>query len=269
MLDTCVEYVSSHGLRFNPSKTTCFILGNNPFTSSPNWNINNVTLAISNEIKYLGTDIGSLTGTTLCDSRVSASTRAFYSLQGAGLKCPEITPEVTLDLFSTCINSVLKYGYATVYCTKKNMDKLDKVQSKLIKQCLGLKICRRTSPLLKAINILPASLSVQLDSLDLLKNCILNNSVARNFYCYLLNERRYKVSKTLVDRSNIFCQSNNVNLIKYIFSHDYMLKVKKITKEPYYNKPGTDGIIDTIRALLNDNYDITSNQLMNLLLKTF
>ena len=52
--------------------------------------------------------------------------------------------------------------------------------------------------------------------------------------------------KHLVDRLNIFCQSNNVNLIKYIFSHDYMLKVKKITKEPYYNKPGTDGVIDTI-----------------------
>ena len=119
------------------------------------------------------------------------------------------------------------------------------------------------------LNILPASLSVQLDSLDLFKNCILNNSVATNFYCYFLNEPRFKLSKTLVDRSNIFCQSNNVDLIKYIFSYDYMLKVKKITKEPYYNKPGTDGVIDTIRALLNDNYDLTSNQLMNLLLKAF
>ena len=48
-----------------------------------------------------------------------------------------------------------------------------------------------------------------------------------------------------------------------------MLKVKTITKEPYYNKSGTDGVIDTIRALLNDNYDFTSNQLMNLLLKAF
>ena len=67
-------------------------------------------------------------------------------------------------------------------------------------------------------------------SLDLLKNCILNNSVTRNFYCYLLNEPRYKLFKTLVDRSNIFCQSNNVNLVKYIFSHDYMLKVKKSQK---------------------------------------
>ena len=75
MLDTCVEYVSSHGLGFNPSKKTCFILGNNPFTSLPNWNINNVTLAISNEIKYLGTDIGSLTGTTHCDNWVSASNK--------------------------------------------------------------------------------------------------------------------------------------------------------------------------------------------------
>ena len=38
-----------------------------------------------------------------------------------------------------------------------------------------------------------------------------------------------------------------------------MLKVKKITKEPYYNKSGTDGLIDTLRVLLNDNYDFTSS----------
>ena len=47
------------------------------------------------------------------------------------------------------------------------------------------------------------------------------------------------------------------------------LRFKKITNEPYYNKPGSDGVKDTIRALLNGNYDFTSNQLMNLLLKAF
>ena len=61
-----------------------------------------------------------------------------------------VTGLVTLDLFNTCIKIVLKYGYATVYCPKKNIDKLDKVQSKLIKQCLGLKMWCRNSPL-KAI----------------------------------------------------------------------------------------------------------------------
>ena len=40
-------------------------------------------------------------------------------------------------------------------------------------------------------------------------------------------------------------------------------------QEPYCNKSGIDGVIDTIRALLNDNYDFTCNQLMNLLFKAF
>ena len=35
LINTCVNYVKSHGLRFNPLKTTCFIVGNNPFTSIP------------------------------------------------------------------------------------------------------------------------------------------------------------------------------------------------------------------------------------------
>ena len=30
MINTCVNYVNSHGLRFNPLKTTCFIIDNNP-----------------------------------------------------------------------------------------------------------------------------------------------------------------------------------------------------------------------------------------------
>ena len=156
-----------------------------------------VPLATKDEIRYLGTDIGDLNGSTHCYNRISASTRAFYGLHGITLKYPGIKPQIALDIFNICVNSILKYGCASIYCrpTSKYLEKLNKVQSKLIviKQCLGLRMCCHTIPLLKAINILPISLNIHLESLDLLRKCILNNSLARYFYC----EERHKIVKTL------------------------------------------------------------------------
>ena len=104
----------------------------------------------------------------------------FYGLNGIGLKYPGIKPQVVLDIFNICVNSILKYGCASIYCTSKNLEKLNKVQSKLIKQCLGLRMCCHTNPLLKAINILSISLNIKLESF-VLKKCILSNSLAKYF----------------------------------------------------------------------------------------
>ena len=35
LIDIARNYVSDHGLQFNPEKTSCIVLGNNPFTTQP------------------------------------------------------------------------------------------------------------------------------------------------------------------------------------------------------------------------------------------
>ena len=52
LIDLCVSYVSANGLKFNPNKTACMILGKNPFVTKPTWNINGISLAINTDIKY-------------------------------------------------------------------------------------------------------------------------------------------------------------------------------------------------------------------------
>ena len=67
------EYVYEHGLRFNPAKPTCMIMGCNPFTTEPVWTIDNVPLNVSVNINYLGPDFWYLTEKTHYDSRIDRS----------------------------------------------------------------------------------------------------------------------------------------------------------------------------------------------------
>ena len=52
------EYIENHGLRFNPHKRICHIMGQNPFTTIPRWYINGVSLDIEDKLTYLGSILG-------------------------------------------------------------------------------------------------------------------------------------------------------------------------------------------------------------------
>ena len=272
LIDLCVSYVNANGLQFNPNKTACMILGKNPFVTKPTWNINGISLAINTNIKYLGTYLGDQNGATHCDNRIGASTRSYYSLQGVGIKYPGVKPKVSLNIFRSCINSVLTYGCSTIFCNKECVNKLDKLQSKLIKQCFRLRSYCHTTPLLKTINLLPVLLNIKLDSLDLLRNCILSDSITRDFYSHLLHLNNMKLcsSKTLVGRVYSFCVEKDIDFKKYLLNNNYMYKTKAHLKKSYFVKLGVDGLFDTLRSLMfNNNYDTWSNNMANLLLKAF
>ena len=51
LIDIADSYVTSTGIRFNPSKTTCMIYGTNPFTSNPKWEIEGVKVDIKDSLK--------------------------------------------------------------------------------------------------------------------------------------------------------------------------------------------------------------------------
>ena len=111
-----------------------------------------------------------------------------FGLQGAGIKSPGVNPQTVLYLFNVGVFSTLTYGCASIYINKSQLVNLDKYQVKLIKQCLGLKCLARTTALMKALGIEYISSTVKQSSLDLLKVCLLNNSMMQKFYCMLMNE---------------------------------------------------------------------------------
>jgi hypothetical protein len=52
MINISTNYIESHGLRFNPHKTTCHTMGPNSFISQPQWFIDGTLLKIEDTITY-------------------------------------------------------------------------------------------------------------------------------------------------------------------------------------------------------------------------
>ena len=100
------------------------------------------------------------------------------------------------------------------------MIKLDKMQNRFVRQCVGLHKYCHVSPLLKAAGILPMSESI----VDLLKMCMLNESVARDLYSEITFNKFNK--NTLINRASQLAVKNDVDLIRYIFNKDYYCKIK-------------------------------------------
>ena len=154
-------------------------MGQNPFTTIPRWYINGVSLDIEDKLTYLGSILGENGG--------KEQHIVTFWAPGAGIKSPGVNPQTALYVFNVRVSSTLTYGCASIYINKSQLVHLDKYQVKLIKQCLGFKCRTRTTALMKALGIEYISSTIKQSSLDLLKVCLLNNSMTRKFYCMLMS----------------------------------------------------------------------------------
>ena len=94
--------------------------------------------------------------------------------------------------------------------------------------------------------------------------CMLNESVARDLYSESIFNKFNK--NNLINRPSQLAVKNDVDLIRYFFNKDYYCKIKHTMKG--HVRPGTNGLVDTIRYLLNTS-DRQNNIMLNLLLKSF
>ena len=121
LINIATEYIISHGLRFNPVKTECLIKGPNPFTTTPQWNMDGVALKLEDTITYLGTTIGDKNGKVHTGNRSRAASPSFYGLQGAGIKFPGVGPILSLEMYRMAVQSTMLYGCATIYMSTRNL----------------------------------------------------------------------------------------------------------------------------------------------------
>ena len=197
---------------------------------------------------------------------MSATTRAFYLLQNAGIKYPNVNANAVIEIYRAAVQCISEFGCASIYINKGNTSILDKLQGKLIKQITSLSQWCHTRPLLEAVKIMPTSTQVLINGLDILKQCVFSNSIAQDFYCKLLSHGCDK--RTLVGRSVKFASDNNFDLHRYIFDDTYTKVIKSKLYGKYIVKHGKDGLIDTIRHLLS-NCDNDNRRFLELLLKAF
>ena len=184
MINVADKYIRNHGLSFNPTKTECMISGHNPLTNEPSWMIDNQSVTVVPSIKYLGTILDNSRGSSHKVARLSAAQRAFYSLQGAGIKYRGVSPTTACKIYTTAIQSVLTYGCSTVFLTKSSLNELNTLQGKNIKTVLGLNHNVRSTPLMEALDIPSVSTRTDIGALNLLK--AQSNSVTSLFYTALI-----------------------------------------------------------------------------------
>ena len=271
LINIATKYVSNYGLRFNPTKTNCMILGKNPFSVMPKWYINGTVLNIAQNITYLGSVIGDMNGTAHCNSRTRSAQRSFYALQGAGIKFPGVDPETSLNIYNLGVRSVLVYGCSSVFITRTNFQSLETVQNKCVKLCLGLGRSCHTRDLLNATGTPSVTQTINSATLELLRSCILSDSITSAFYCELLNTRSSPMNnKTLVGRAVQFCSDNDIDVLKYVFNDSYSRHVQNDIINNMNMGNNTSGVIDTIRYLLYyNNYDWQKRNILNIMLKAF
>ena len=87
MINIATEYIENQRLRFNPHKTICHIMGQNPFMTIPRWYItciNGVSLDIEDKLTYLGSILGENGGKEHCENCCRTASLLF-GLQGQEL----------------------------------------------------------------------------------------------------------------------------------------------------------------------------------------
>ena len=108
-----------------------------------------------------------------------ACSRAFYSLQGAGLCNNGLNIQTAVHVWNTTCKSILLYGCNTMYINKSCLARLDKLQAKLIKTVVGIGPRCQSSPLLDALKI---PLINDVYNLFLYRNIVTNISAATCSY---------------------------------------------------------------------------------------
>ena len=131
LINVANRYIINHGLRFNPSKTTCIINGKNPFLSKPKWYISESSLETVQHMEYLGGYIGNKGSTAHIHKRISSCRKALYSLQGAGLCNTGLNIDTAVYVFKSTCHSILTYACDSLHLSNKDIQELDKLQAKL------------------------------------------------------------------------------------------------------------------------------------------
>ena len=103
--------------------------------------------------------------------------------------------------------------------------------------------------------------------MDLLKSCVLSDSVAHDLYSFILHRDN---NRTLAGRVAEYCNMKNVNLNKYIMYDDYAKSIKdKLIRDNIMVEPSVNGVVDSIKYIIYNDYDSYSHMLLKYLLNAF
>ena len=263
------SYIRDHGLRFNPVKTQCIVLGKSRLQYEPQWTLCDTKLEIHDNIKYLGVVLSNNNDDHV-QSRIQACRKAFYCLQGAGLCKRGASVKVVLQLWNTILRPILLYGTHCIKLTQKSLKDLESTQAKLLKAALCLsKICR-TTPLIDAFHVPSVARSIEINRLNLLRSAMNTDSIGSEYLSHIVGDHIMNIA---IDHNNLIhqcigiCNNHELSHINCMMDGQYLKRAKKQMNSKSSHVP--NGMADTVNYLLSTSQLDNRHLLVNLLLRPF
>ncbi len=138
LMNSCQKYVEEHGLCFNPTKTSCMVIGKSPFTTEATSYISGVKMQNAKTFKYLGVELGNLSHSAHVKQRIRTTSGAFHKLQAAGLHMKGLSPEAVRHIYQLAILPIMTYGANALHLTRTYIKTMESTHRNIIKSSLGL-----------------------------------------------------------------------------------------------------------------------------------
>lgn len=259
------EIIVSQGLKFNPTKSVCTVFGKCPLTKKPHWELEGVQLKEDTLLQYLGVTISS-DGKSHADARINKCNRAYYALQGSGLRPRALAPYTMKHLWDAAVKPVLLYGAHCTYLRKTALERMQKTQTKLLKQSLGLKQSCHNTELMKALDVSNIMDCVSISRIHTLKSALSSNSRANDFYAYVLCCTRNGAPvdpRGSVAQVRKYCEDHEIALLDTVLPENPSVRFRPTDCDEPPN-----GLHDSIRQLLSF-YSESNRELLNSLICAF
>ena len=241
LINSCQKYVEEHGLCFNPTKTSCTVIGKSPFTTEATFYISGVKLQNAKTFKYLGAELGNLSHTARVKQRIRATNGAFHKLQAAGLHMRGLSPEAVRHVYLLAILPIMTYAAHALHLTRTDIKTMESTHGNIIKSSLGLSKYSRTSPLIASLDIQRVESMINNHTINLLRRCLMGDSLASQLYWTLYKQGELD-DKTLIGRASHLMQNNELTFTKTIFNDIVHVNTKSVLFEHIPHR--RNGLID-------------------------
>ena len=244
MINCCVKYADEWRFSFGVNKSKCLIVGKQILRNDPKFYLGSNVMHNVDSLDTLGVTFNkSGTADTHIENRASSARRAFYKAMSQGVNYPGLSSELKGYLWRTWVSPVLSYGVATLPITTGQLKDMDRVQTKQIKQFMGLGNRTHHTHLLGALEIKKMSCVLVQMLRSLYHRVFLSDTPYRTLVTHQLAD--YISNKSLVKGTLIYKMvQNGINPIDAMKNRN-VPKVKE-----------NNGLVDTIKFLINtDRYN--------------
>jgi hypothetical protein len=207
------RYCEINEIQINANKTKCMSLNNNEI-KKPETTVNNNKIEYVQRFKYLGWWIEkTLSNKEHIKNRKLAMIVSTDRLKKIGLNSHKMTLELKKFLIDVYGKSTLLYGIENTYLFNKDYNELNSLESRIMKNAVGLNKYHSTTLLNDALDIRPIAETVKTSKLKFIARLTKNQTTAEVLES--LGRNKSQVSKqSIVYEINNLLDKNNSNWVE-------------------------------------------------------